>query len=259
MTTFELRDWPRQLFEPGGGEPFVLYYIYGNFPELPTLRVDIYRSSGVPRGLDLQMYNRDQHPEVLSSFLSGHFADFLATKPDIEGAVKAARHCIVLKGNPAESGDLNYLRDCVGVLSYLLDYGAIAILDPQTFTWWRASEWRTQIFQPDSIQPLSHVVILGSPEEADPSKLWLHTRGLRKFGRPDLSVHNVNESVRVSVIDMLNKYITYLALGGIIADGEEFYLDGIVDAVVCSLRGSDDDPDFNNRHVDIELARVAVI
>jgi hypothetical protein len=249
--TFALRAWTRGQYETGGGEPFLVYYVYGNFAELPTMRVDKYNSSGVPRGMDLQMYNRDQHANVLDGFLEGYFGEFLHQKSDIESPVRQARHCIVLKGQPTDSTNLDYLRDCIGVLKYLLDCGGECVLDPQSLTWWRPSEWQ-EIFSSDTLQPGRHVTVVGSPEETDQSLLWLHTRGMRKFGRPDLSVHNVNERDRLLMMELIERFINFQTFGGIIAEGEQIAMDGYDGIFRCAHHGSDDDPDFNNRHVEIE-------
>jgi hypothetical protein len=269
--TFALRGWPRGLFETGGGEPFLIYYVYGEFAELPTMRVDQYNSAGIPAGLDLQMYNRQQHAEVLNGFLGGYFGQFLQQKPDIDLPVRKARHCIVLKGQPRDATTLDYLRDCIGVLQYLIECGGQCVLDPQTLTWWRPSEWK-EIFSSETIQPARHVTVIGSPEEKnalngsvensgaersgsdEPGLIWLHTRGMKKFGRPDLSVHHVSETNRPSVMEMIERFINYQAFGGIIAEGEEIELESIAGTWRCSHHGSDEDPDFNNRHVLIELA-----
>lgn len=254
--SFELRSWPREYFEPGGARPYVLFYAYGNFAELPTMPVDKYRSFGVPKGLDLQMYNRQQHAEVMDAFLGGHFGQFLHQKQGIEAGVRAARHCIVLKGEPADDTTLDYLRDAVGVLRYLLDYGAECILDPQTLTWWSPSEW-VELYDADSPLPAKHVTVLGSPEEGSAS-LWLHTRGLRKFGRPDLSVHQVEESHRATMLELIERFVNFQAFGGIIEEGEEVNADVLPSGLKCLNQGDLDDPDFNNSHVELKWVGAAV-
>jgi len=250
--TFALRAWPRGQYEAGGGAPFLVYYVYGNFAELPSMRVDKYNSSGVPKGMDLQMYNRQQHPEVLDGFLGGYFGKFLHEKSDIEKPVLAARHCIVLKGEPLNDTSLDYFRDVIGTLMYLLDCGGECVLDPQILTWWRRSEWE-EVFSSEALKPARHVVVIGSPEENNPNLTWLHTRGLRKFGRPDLSVHNVAEEQRPQWMELFESFINYQALGGVISEGQEVALEGFEGIFRMSHRGDDNDLDFNNRHVEIEL------
>ena len=86
---------------------------------------------------------------------------------------------------------------------------------------------------------------------------WFHTRGMRKFGRPDLSVHQVPAGLRDPAIDLLNRFIDYQALGGIIEEGEEIIMQALPPGMTCSHRGSPDDPDFNNSHVEVSWANDA--
>jgi len=49
-------------------------------------------------------------------------------------------------------------------------------------------------------------VILTS-EEPDRPGLWYHTRGLRMFGRPDLSVRGVSPELEPAAQDLFNRFI----------------------------------------------------
>ena len=80
---------------------------------------------------------------------------------------------------------------------------------------------------------------------------WFHSRGMRKFGRPDLSVHNVPVEHQEAVIDVCNRFIQWQALGGIIEEGQEIRMKSLPSRMTCHHRGDLDDPDFNNVHVEI--------
>ena len=47
----------------------------------------------------------------------------------------------------------------------------------------------------------------------DDGNIWLHTRGLRKFGRPDISIENVPESEEAKAVRVANQMIFYSAQG----------------------------------------------
>jgi len=147
----------------------------------------------------------------------------------------------------------HYLRDAVGFLTYLTDNGAVAILDPQMLRLWSPADWRKELFDPDGPVPHRHVVILTSDED-QPGLLWFHTRGMRKFGRPDLSLHGVAESQRAAVLDLFNRLIELQAMGGIVAEGQDIRLAALPSGMTCHLRGAVDDPDFNNVHIEIVAA-----
>jgi hypothetical protein len=84
-----------------------------------------------------------------------------------------------------------------------------------------------------------------------PTARWFHTRGLRKFGRPDLSVHRVPPQYREAVIDLLERSIEFQAFGGVNAGGQEVRMKTLPRGMTCHQAGDPDDPDFNNVHVEI--------
>jgi hypothetical protein len=74
---------------------------------------------------------------------------------------------------------------------------------------------------------------------------------MRKFGRPDLSIHNVPESYDDAVIDLIQRFIELQAFGGIIEEGHEVRMRSLPPGMTCHLGGDLEDPAFNNVHVEI--------
>ena len=107
-------------------------------------------------------------------------------------------------------------------------------------------------------RPRHHVVILTSQEGQHGSTeqlTWFHTRGMRKFGRPDLSVHNVPARYHDAVIDLIGRFIELQALGGVISEGQQITMGSLPSGMICHRQGDLDDPDFNNVHVEITMPR----
>jgi hypothetical protein len=244
-----LAAWPRKFYQGPGGKPFLFYVVFGTFPEMPALYRQDYRSNGVFPGLQLSHYDRTKHPDVLDGFCEGYLWDELNRhNPALAQAVQSAGECLVLRGELEDQSDLNYLRDTVGLLTFLLDHGGVGVYDPWMFHWWEPEEWKDRIFQPGAAVPRHHVVILTSD---DASLTWFHTRGMRKFGRPDLSVHRVPPRYRDAVIDLFNRFIELLAFGGVIEEGQEIRMKTLPKGMTCHHAGDLDDPDFNNVHIEI--------
>jgi hypothetical protein len=249
--TNTLTDWPRPHFTQSGGRPYLFFVVYGQFEPLPKLSSSDYRSEGVPSGLVLSRFNAEQGCEVLDSFRDGYLWNELRkASPDFASQIEESNECVMLRGEIEDSDTLNYLRDSVGLLMFLLDHGGIAVYDPFMFRWWRPDEWRTQIFAPGESVPHRHVVILTS-EEPDRSLTWFHTRGMRKFGRPDLSIHNVAAKYNDAIIELFERFIEFQAFGGIISEGQEIRMKRLPKAMICHHQGDLNDPDFNNVHVEI--------
>jgi hypothetical protein len=248
----DLPDWLRRFYQRPGGKPFLFYVVFGAYHNIPALDRDKYRSNGVFPGLQLSHYDRGKHPDVLDGFCEGYLSDELNRQnPALARAVRAAGECLVLRGELKDQGDLNYLRDTVGLLTFLLDHGGIVVYDPWMFRWWEPEEWRERIFRPGGAVPRQHVVILTSDEPEAASLTWLHTRGMRKFGRPDLSVRRVPPRYRDAVIDLLERFIELQAFGGLIEEGQEIRMKTLPRDMTCHHAGDLDDPDFNNIHVEI--------
>lgn len=253
----DLADWPKQYYEGAGGRPFLFYVVYGAFGKMAPLSRSKYRSSGPTPGVALMRYGPNEHPDVVDDFRSGYLWDkFNAENPALAKHVLKAKECMVMKGELEDQPDLNYFRDTIGLLTFLLDNGGIVVYDPQMFRWWSPGEWRQGVFHPEEGDHRRHVVILTSDETdtglPKPST-WFHTRGMRKFGRPDISVHHVQQRYHSAVIELLNRFIEFQALGGVIEEGKEIRMKSLPTGMVCHHAGDLDDPDFNNVHVEITL------
>ena len=246
----ELESWDRRHYAPGGGDAWLFYVVHGRVDTTAPLFALKYRSEGIPDGLEVMGYGPQSNPEVPGSFREGYLWEQLRSgNPALANAIATQDSCIILTGTFSDPADLNYLRDTVGLITHLLDHGGVAVYDPQMFQWWSPDEWREKIFNPAGPVPRHHVVILVSEDTG--STEWIHTRGLRKFGRPDLSVPGVPESLKDAIIDLCNRFIELQAFGGIIPEGQEIRMRTLPGGLVCRHEGDLDDPDFNNIHVRI--------
>lgn len=248
--------WSRPAHAPGGGDAFLFYVVFGVAPGSLEISRSTYRFRGVPQGIDVQAYGPDQ-ATVVRSFRTGPlWTDLGARRPSLAASVAAADSCVVVVGTVPDPQDLLYLRDVVGLVTSLLDRGAVAVLDPQGFAWWEPVEWRREIFELDGADPHRHVIILTS--EDGPGTKWFHTRGLRKFGRPDVSLHGVTPAREAAATELCNRFIGLQAFGGIVPEGQEIRMAGLPEGAVCRHRGTLEDPDFNNVHLEIEWPPLAL-
>jgi hypothetical protein len=91
----------------------------------------------------------------------------------------------------------------------------------------------------------------GITEPECAARLWIHTRGLRKFGRPDLSLRRVPRGQQVAAIELCNRFIQMQAQGALIPDGKEIRMNSLPARLICRHGGSVENPDFNNVHMEI--------
>jgi hypothetical protein len=245
-----LTTWERSHFQSTVGNAFLFFVIYGQFPEELAVSRSKYRCAGLPAGFDLKKLVRDKHGTL--PFTDASYGRVIADK-NLFASIGQTTACSVLQGEIPDPTDLNYLRDVVGLTTYLLDHGGIAVADPQQFELYDAERWHREIFDCGKPNVTKHVKILFSDET---DGRWFHTRGLRKFGRPDLSVRSVPKEYFDGVIDMCIRFIEFQAFGGWIKEGQEIRMKSLPNGLRCHHAGSMDNPDFNNSHVEIVWPRI---
>lgn len=228
----------------------LFYVVYGQVDKETSLSASKYRVAGVPEELSLMGYGPEKSPEVLETFREGYLWEQLQeTESALASQIAEQSHCLVIRGTFEDPPTLDYLRDTVGVTTHFLNSGGVAIYDPQMFRWWSPEAWEERVFAPAAPVPLNHSVILVSEDTGGTE--WIHTRGMRKFGRPDISIHQVPEMHREAAIELCNRFIVIQAQGAIIPEGEEVRMEELPSGLTCHHRGHVDDPDFNNIHLEI--------
>ena len=132
-----------------------------------------------------------------------------------------------------------------------LDAGGLAVLDPASLRWWSPEEFREKVHGRDEVDAFQHVTVLRSEE---PGGTRLHTRGLVKFGRPDLSVCGVQPSWYPDAVELVERLTWAQVRGHVIPEGQAIRMTGVPDGLVCRRAGSPDDPELGNVHVRIAPA-----
>jgi hypothetical protein len=86
----------------------------------------------------------------------------------------------------------------------------------------------------------------GAPQGAgsEEDTVWIHSRGLRAFGRPDVSIRNVPQDAMAAASELCNRLIETQAYGAVIPDGP-------VEGMTAHTTGTLEDPDFNNVHIEL--------
>lgn len=248
-----LPTWPRRRHVEAAQKPWLFYVVYGAALDAMEVSRRRHRCDGLPAGLELRAYRSQTDLEVLDRFRSGYLWEELhRTDPELAAAVAAQQRCAILHGTCADAASLDYFRNAIGLLTAMLESGAVAVFDPQSLKWWSRAEWTSKVFEPGQPEPHQHVVILVSDEIGGTH--WYHTRGLRKFGRPDLSLRGVKLADQGAVLELFNRLIEHQADGGVIDEGQEITMRNLPPGMTCRHRGDEDDPDFNNCHVEIQWA-----
>ena len=238
--------YERPYYEDINYRPYLYYVVFGVKDEELQVSRERHHVDAFPEGLDFLFYNRSEHGDYLNELLGGTLGEVLDRDDhDLYTAVRQTERWAVIRGEVQEDADLHYMRNAIGFVQALVENGAVGVLDLQTLHLMTAETWATEFFQPE-FTPFDHATILVS--EMDSGALWLHTRGMRKFGRPDISIENVPKNDMEMAAKVVNQMIYYGVLGAFFArpfklhtpDGACIVQPEFVDDMEC--------PDFNNAY-----------
>lgn len=243
-------DWPRPQWQDCGEQAFLLWFVFGEFE--PDFQIDAprYRTRGTPNGIQVVRYANRALEKWNGYPLAGGLGELLWDDDArlFERAKKAAE-CVMLRGTIGDPSDLDYLRDLLGTITALTDLGGIAVVDPQTLTMFSAADWRRRFFADDTFNSRDHVLILCSEDDRHAGRKHVHTRGMRKFARLDLSVRNVPPAAAGVAGELAGRFVDFQARGGIVEDGHTLEVDGLSEGICMRAAGALDDSEFNNRHL----------
>lgn len=247
MSKIPFPAWQRPHWQSGNEEILLQFYVFGKFQSGRPPSLD-YGSDGLPEGVELTSHNHAQLRQWDGYPLKGSVGRmFKEDAPEAYRRAIDAPEVLVVRGRLPDSADTGYLRDTLGVLAALLDVGGVAILDPQTLSLQDADAWRRQFVVRDGAPIRNHLLILRDSEET-PGHYWIHTRGMRKFGRADISLRHVPEADSDRAGLLCEKLVELQALGARFHDGQELEADGMT--LVAKTGGGLEDPDFNNTFVE---------
>jgi len=240
--------WQRPHWHASDENIVLQFYVFGKFDTVRVPSAD-YGSPGLPKGIE----STNHHHQALRQWegypLKGAMGRmFKDDAPEAYKLALDAPEVIVVRGTLPDSQATGYLRDTLGVLAGLLDIGGVAILDPQILGLMSAADWRVKYLIRDGAPIRNHLLIL-CDAEAEAGRSWIHTRGLRKFGRPDISIHGVPDNAIDRAGALAERLAELQVLGAHFEAGQAVAVDGLPHGLVAQPGGSMDDPRFSNTHV----------
>lgn len=243
--------WPRPHWQAHPGEDaLLLYFMFGDFPRKLEIPLTRYQSRGLPDGVQLYRHRHDELRKWEGYPLGGALGDILRdANPSGVARAETAAEVLSVRGTVADPASLDYLRDTMGVLAGLMDLGGTTIVDPQILSLFGDGDWRSRYLIKDGAPPRSHVLILVNPDEEGGQ--WVHTRGMHKFGRPDLSVRQVPDVDVERAGALCQKLVDMQALGAWFEDEQTFEVDGLPAPLTAHHAGDITDPRFNNSHIEL--------
>lgn len=242
--------YERPYYEDINYHPFLFYVIFGADKEHLSISRERHGVDEFPDGLDFSFLEKPENEEYMNAMLGGALGELLERNyVSLYEMIRKTDQWAVIRGEVQNDSDLNYMRNTIGFVQALAENSGIGVLDLQTFRLYTAKEWTGSIFSAE-FNPNAHIVILTSVMED--ASVWLHTRGMRKFGRPDFSIKNVSEIDVDFAVKVMDQLIFYGARGAFFPRPVKLHTqDGNTCIVKPELVDDPENPDFNNSYYEI--------
>ncbi|MGN0700889.1 MAG: hypothetical protein ACI4J8_07810 [Oscillospiraceae bacterium] len=217
-------NFERPYYIDIGMRPMLFYIIFGVNDQNTVISRERHRVDAAPEGLEFQLLNREQHGDYIDSLLSSVYGEVLREKkPELFDRVKECSGWTILRGELAEDSSLDYLRNTIGFVQAFCENGGVGVLDLQTISLYSPEEWNDRFFSAD-FDPIEHTVFMVS--RAENNLAFVHTRGMRKFGRPDIGIENIPWEEVDDAALVAEQMVRYGAMGAVFTDGAVFCISG---------------------------------
>jgi hypothetical protein len=224
-----IAPWPRPAFQPGGSTNVFQLFCFSAGPlrevEMSASRFGL-PSTEVMKFVEVRELPRAVDSAWFDGFRSGSLRTLAQQALGDVSALDAATQLTAVLISRPDTNDLVHLQAGWAVTQWLVARGVTVVLDAQTNRFWKGadvSEW-------PALRPFALSVDVNVVVEAEPtaSVATIHTRGLQKFGRPDLVVRDVPGSRWDAVAGLVRALAGQLAEGTVLRAGDTVTLAGNV-------------------------------
>lgn len=207
---------------PGGGSAEVVLLCFSP----GAVRDDVPMSAlrfGLPgqaamEGLDVVDLPRSADPAWFDAFRGGALRAVAQSQLPSLDALDAAQRLHVVKVVKADPKDLTHLQGAWAVAKWLVARGATVVLDATAQRFWDGAD--VAGWEPNRPFALSIDVNVIVEAEPDAPEATVHTRGMGKFGRPELIVFGVPAARWDAVAGLVRSLALESAAGVRFKDGD---------------------------------------
>jgi hypothetical protein len=202
----------------------VLLVAYAPGEVLTELDLTAVIPAGAPvDALAVRLHRYADSPEWVDGFRTGPLRNLAARElPDLR-VIDEATCCYSIQVRVPDPADLTHLQLAWAVASAVSRAGAVAVLDAFAHDWSLAEP----IAALDPHRPFSvlrEISVVAESESTPGFGHPVHTRGMTKFGRPDL-IMGVPEPQIGDAASILNGLATMLAEGHVLNAGQQLRID----------------------------------
>lgn len=248
----------------------VFYVCYGNFEEDTLEALTKLDSNDLPTWAKVRVLRSKEELSNVKSILETPEAPEIlgsnAAMKELVTKTLNAKNAILISGETLNSNQRKALDDFTSITSVVGVLGcadeAISIFDLRTFTLEKSDSWAKKRYAREELTAESEITI-DAIKEGD-NELWLLTKGMIKFGQPELCMHHVKEKDYKKALANLNNLASVAILSkdsaAIFSKDNQFKHNTTIrteeypKGLHVSHKGSYEDEDYwGNVHVELKV------
>lgn len=244
--TSPIEPWRRPAFRPTGQGAVIALIAFADgslFGADRDLRISTVPEEAPLAALDFRSHMYADSPDWIDGWRTGALRNMAAhTLADL-GRLDAAGCCYSITVAVEDPVDLTHLQLAWAVASAVVTAGAFAVLDTYTANWLPGAT----VAERSPARSFSIQQEVSLIAETDPTPGFghpVHTRGMIKFGRPDLvagvPAERIDETGRI-----LNHLARMLAEGHVLTPGQQLRFDGARTLTVADYAPGASIPNLN--------------
>ncbi|MFG2169186.1 hypothetical protein [Micromonospora chersina] len=245
--TAPIAPWPRPAFRPTGRRAAITLIAFADEDVLKA-RPDLGLHDAVPKtaptaALDLRIHHYADSPSWIDGWRTGALRNIAAQQLDNLDLLDAASCCYSITVEVDNPTDLTHLQLAWAVATMLADAGSCATLDAYACNWLSGPALASlSPHRPFTIQ--QEVSLIAETEPTPGFGHPVHTRGMMKFGQPDLITGVPADRIQ-DTAQILNHLARMLAEGHILVPGQQLRFDGRRTLTVTPYAPDTTTPDVN--------------
>lgn len=223
-----ITPWPRPLMQPGGRPNVFHLFCFSPGPlaaDVPMSAARFGMPSKESSGFcDVRQLPRALDPQWFDGFRQGSLRSLAQSALGDLGALDAATEVSVIITTREDADDLGHLQAAWAIAQWTVARGATVVLDAQANRFWSAADvadWAPR--RPFILS--SDVNLVVEAEGTSDQPATVHTRGLAKFGRPDLVALAVPPARWDAVAGVLRALAAQLVLGAVLRPGDSLAIE----------------------------------
>ncbi|MEV4280656.1 hypothetical protein [Actinoplanes xinjiangensis] len=237
-----VEPWQRPAHHPSGREAAVLLVVFAADEVLTGLDLTgVVPATAPVDALDVRLHRHAENPEWVDGFRSGPLRSLAERELGDLRLLDEATCCYSIQVRVPDPADLAHLQLAWAVAAAASRAGATAVLDVFAHDWSPAAS----IAALDPHRPftvLREISVVAESEESPGFGHAVHTRGMVKFGRPDLVMGVPGDRIGEAA-EILNQLARMLADGHDLQPGRQLRIDGEQTSTVVPYAPDDRIPD----------------